>query len=177
MLVVAEAGAVSVDDVPGAVLVWRLDVVRVDLDERMELWLEELFEEGFDDDVHAAGDDDERDAVAGAPLEGVCEARVELDGFQQVVDAVLEGVACGGDGAKHLGERVSEGEGSVEDLVVELHAFCVAHAEVVCQKVVGVLEGGGSVPVCEDDGTRGGHDADGWMAGWLGDWVARGEEC
>lgn len=90
MLVVAEAGAVSVDDVPGAVLVWRLDVVRVDLDERMELWLEELFEEGFDDDVHAAGDDDEWDAVAGTPLEGVCEARVELDGFQQVVDAVLE---------------------------------------------------------------------------------------
>lgn len=157
VLVVAEAGVVSVNDVPGSGAVGGLDVVGVDLDERVELWAEELFEERFDDDVHAAGHDDERDVVGDAPLDGVREARVELDVLEQVLDAVGQGVAVGGDGAKHEGKRVPEGEGAVEDPVVERHALGVAHAEVVGQKVVRVLEGDGAVPVGEDDCTGWGH--------------------
>ena len=164
VLVVTEAGGISVDNVPGPGAVWRLHVIRVDLDERVEFWTEEFFEEGLDDHVHAAGDDNERDIVCDAPLDGVGEAGVELDVFEQIFDTVGQGVPVGGDGAKHQGEGVPEGEGPVEDLVVELHALRMAHAEVVGQEVVRVLEGDGAVPVGENDCTWG-HQEGGWLSG------------
>lgn len=109
---------------------------------------QQVGEQGADDGLHAAAEDDDGDVVGLGPEVELAEARVELDVLQQEVDALVVGRR---DAVHHLLEGGAEVAAAVEDVLVALLAQGGAEADGVGQVVVAVLEGHGAVPVGEED--------------------------
>lgn len=109
---------------------------------------EQVLEQGADDGLHAATEDDNGDIVGLGPQVELLETRVELDVLEQDVDALVVGSA---DAVHHFLERVAELADTVQYVLVALFPQGGTEADVVGQVVIAVLEGHGAVPVGEED--------------------------
>ena len=139
-------------DLPTALLVDALafpgrDIVAHDLN-LPGAGTEQGVEQGADDGLHAAAQDDDGDVVLAGPGVELLEARVELDILLEDVHALVEGRV---DGVHHLLEGVAEVHAAVEDVLVSLDALLAAVAEVVGDVVIRVGGGDGAVEVSEED--------------------------
>lgn len=153
-LVVPEPAVVVELDGPAVGLVetvsWRagLGLVRHDFDVAHQLLAQQMLEECLQHGNHARTQHNDRHLVGSRPDHEVAEVRVERDVLAEDVEDLREWQVPR---IKHLLERVAEGVGVVDHGVEELAPCGIAHAIVVGDEVVGVLEGDGAVEVGEED--------------------------
>lgn len=127
---------------PGShVIAHNLEVVGLGL-------AQQVLEQGANDGLHAATEDDNGNIVGLGPQVKLLETRVELDILEQDVDALVVGCA---DAVHHFLERVAELADAVQHVLVALFPQGRAEADVVGQVVIAVLEGHSPVPVGEED--------------------------
>lgn len=182
-LVVAVDAVVVKDNLPAAGLVDAAalgagrDVVADNL--HVPARAEHLVEQGADDGLHAAAEDDDGDVVRLRPAVKVLEARVELDVGEEQPQALVKGRLHA---VEHAVEHVAKVGAAGEHLAVVGLALGRAAAQVVNHVVVGVGRGDCAVKVGEEDelgvggqrrrvGVEGAHD--GWFCGV--DWAAEGD--
>ena len=134
-----------VDALPGA----GLDIVADDLHVADLGLADEVGEEGADDGLHAAAQDDDGDIVGAAPGVELLEGRVELDALEQGAHAGVEGRP---DAVHHLLEGLPEGARPLERVPVAPPPQLDPEPQVVRQEVVAVLQRDGPVEVGEEDG-------------------------
>lgn len=126
----------------------KLCLVGNNLDVLHQLLTQQVLQESLDHRNHTRAEHDHRDVMGPSPDHEVLEIWVERDVLAQDVKDLgkwhLPRI-------EHFLECIAEGISLVDDSVKQLASFGVAHAIVVRDKVIGVLEGDGPIEVGEED--------------------------